>query len=57
MRLVGQGLSIKGAILFDIDSLCGTVNGIPEATLAIRDATKGAPVYVFTHGMMSAAGC
>lgn len=43
------------AILLDIDSPGGTVNGTPEAAQAIREASRAKPVYAFTEGLMASA--
>ena len=43
------------AVLLDIDSPGGTVNGTPELAQAVADATKSKPVYAFSAGQMCSA--
>jgi signal peptide peptidase SppA len=43
------------ALLLDIDSPGGTVNGTPELGQAVADAAKRKTVYAFTAGQMSSA--
>jgi signal peptide peptidase SppA len=43
------------AVLLDIDSPGGTVNGTPELAQAVADATRSKPVYAFTSGQMCSA--
>jgi len=43
------------ALLLDIDSPGGTVNGTPELAQAVADATKTKPVYAFSAGQMCSA--
>ena len=44
-----------GAILLDIDSPGGTINGTPELATAVRDASLRKPIYAFSAGMMCSA--
>lgn len=43
------------AILLEIDSPGGTVNGTPEVAQAVREAARVKPVYAFTQGLMASA--
>jgi len=44
-----------GAVLLDIDSPGGTVNGTPELAEAVADASREKPVYAFSAGLMCSA--
>lgn len=44
-----------GAILLDIDSPGGSINGTPELAAAVRNAAARKPVYAFSAGMMCSA--
>ena len=44
-----------GAILLDIDSPGGSINGTPELAAAVRSAAARKPVYAFSAGMMCSA--
>jgi len=44
-----------GAVLLDIDSPGGTINGTPELAEAVRNASLRKPVYAFSAGMMCSA--
>jgi signal peptide peptidase SppA len=44
-----------GAVLLDIDSPGGTINGTPELAAAVRNAASRKPVYAFSAGMMCSA--
>ncbi|MCP5535393.1 MAG: S49 family peptidase [Akkermansiaceae bacterium] len=44
-----------GAILLDIDSPGGSINGTPELATAVRNAATRKPVYAFSAGMMCSA--
>ena len=44
-----------GAILMDIDSPGGSINGTPELAAAVRNASARKPVYAFSAGMMCSA--
>ncbi len=43
------------ALLLDVDSPGGTVNGTPELAQAVADATRTKPVYAFSAGQMCSA--
>jgi len=44
-----------GAVLLDIDSPGGSINGTPELAAAVRNAASRKPVYAFSAGMMCSA--
>jgi signal peptide peptidase SppA len=44
-----------GAVLLDIDSPGGTINGTPELAAAVRNASLRKPVYAFSAGMLCSA--